>query len=40
MNTPRSWRDITLSGLWLALKIAVIVLLMHTGQSIFVYQRF
>jgi hypothetical protein len=29
-----------LSGLWLAVKIAVLLLLMHTGRADFVYQNF
>jgi hypothetical protein len=33
-------RRIFLSGLWLAAKILIVLLLMNSGQTFFVYQNF
>ena len=37
MRTPM---QVILSGLWLALKIALVLFLMHSGRVEFIYQRF
>ena len=40
MNSSASPKVLVLSAVWLAVKVAALLALMHTGASMFVYERF
>jgi hypothetical protein len=40
MKDPQSRKEVLVSALWLGLKIAIVVVLMHFGKTAFVYQGF